>query len=130
MRKIFEKLLSKVDGYGRVKAPKKVIAKFNLQYGKLLIGQLRLEDGRWYFEYSKEFKNQDQIKSLVDFPDESQSYESDTLWPFFVVRIPSLEQPAIKNIVWKEHIDKDNTAEMLKRFGKKSIANPFLLEPI
>ncbi|MBC9890509.1 MAG: hypothetical protein F7B06_11875, partial [Opitutae bacterium] len=57
-------------------------------------------------------------------------YESDALWPFFLIRIPGLGQPAIKRMISEENIDPSNEAQLLKRFGKTTIANPFTLIPI
>jgi hypothetical protein len=54
-------------------------------------------------------------------------YRKDSLWPFFLVRIPGLKQPAIKEIIEKENIDTENEVELLKRFGQKSISNPYEL---
>ena len=42
-------------------------------------------------------------------------------------RIPGLKQPAIKEILEKESIDKENEAALLVRFGRKTIANPYEL---
>ena len=60
-------------------------------------------------------------------PDLDKVYKKETLWPFFLVRIPGLKQPAIKEIIEKENIDSQNEAALLKRFGKHSISNPYEL---
>lgn len=46
---------------------------------------------------------------------------------FFKIRIPGLGQSAIKEILSKENIYKRNELALLKRFGKRSIANPYIL---
>ncbi len=51
------------------------------------------------------------------------------LWPFFVIRIPGLGQPAVQRVIREENIDPSNEAQLLKRFGKTTIANPFTLIP-
>lgn len=96
--------------------------------GLLHIGTLLLKEGNWIFEYSRQFKEQDVIKPLVDFPDINKVYKSSELYPFFMERIPSLSQPKVQKTLEKEKIDSDNPVQLLKRFGKTTITNPFELE--
>jgi HipA-like protein len=103
-------------------------ALFTILYKGLKIGTLELKEGIWHFSYSDEFKKQDQLSPLPDFPDTNQVYTSDELWPFFIIRIPSLKQPKVQKIISKEHIDATSQVELLKRFGEKSISNPFQLK--
>lgn len=104
------------------------------------IGTLELKQSRWYFSYSHFFKQQyEKAKSnpqkadfpapLFGFPDVDKPYDSDILWPFFAGRIPGLKQPEVKEILEREHIDKDDLVALLTRFGKKTISNPFELNP-
>lgn len=124
IRKFFEMLgLSKP-----VHAPHDVRAKFLLKYGDLLIGTLSVENSVWKFAYSDEFKQIDELRPIVEFPDVDKTYERDELWQFFASRIPSTEQAEIEEILQREHIAEDDAVSLLKRFGKKTIANPFLLE--
>jgi HipA-like protein len=102
-------------------------AKFVLKYGSIKVGTLVAKDGKWKFEYDSEFKHQDELKPIVDFPNINRKYESRDLWPFFLVRIPSPEQPQIDQLLQEENLNKDNPVQMLKRFGQRSIANPFEL---
>jgi len=99
-------------------------------YNTLLIGTLNLKEGIWTFAYSDEFKQQNKIKPLTDFPRVDKVYQNMVLYPFFLHRIPGLNQPKVKATIEKEKIDKTNEAELLKRFGQISITNPFLLKPI
>ena len=103
--------------------------KFTLSYKKLEIGSLTFKEGEWVFRYSDEFKNQNEIQPMIDFPDTTKTYRSDELWPFFLSRIPGLSQPAVKELLRKEKINKDDEAALLKRFGKTSITSPFTLVP-
>ena len=64
---------------------------------------------------------------IIGFPDLDKTYKSELLWPFFQVRIPGLKQPAIQEILKNEKIDEFNEVQLLKRFGKKIIANPYEL---
>ncbi|MBL0913653.1 MAG: HipA N-terminal domain-containing protein [Bacteroidia bacterium] len=102
---------------------------FALFYKDLIIGKLSVKNGVWEFRYSESFKNQDIVQKIIDFPDTEKIYISDKLWPFFAHRIPGLAQPSVKKIIEEENIDHDNEVDLLKRFGHKSIANPFELTP-
>lgn len=100
---------------------------FILTYKDLLIGMLTYEKDNWIFQYSEQFKNQSKIDSLLDFPNKDQIYKSSHLWPFFAHRIPGLGQPMIQKIIEHEKINPKNEIDLLRRFGKKSISNPFEL---
>jgi len=102
---------------------------FVLLYKDLVIGKLTVKNGVWEFQYSESFKNQDLIQKIIDFPDTEKVYSSRSLWPFFAHRIPGLAQPGVKRILEEENIDHYNEVDLLKRFGHKSIANPFELTP-
>jgi HipA-like protein len=127
IKRIINKIWN-VEGHDDVITPNNQFAKFILQYNNLEIGTLSLEKGIWKFTYSDQFKSQTDIQPIIDFPDISQEYKSNHLWPFFSYRIPGLNQPQVQNIIKKEHIDKSNEAELLKKFGFMSIYNPFLLK--
>jgi HipA-like protein len=111
--------------------PKDAKVTFNLMVDEVTVGVLTSEGGVWSFSYSDDFKNHRQeYTRLVGFPDLDRVYRSDTLWPFFRIRIPGLKQPAVQEIIQEEHIDQENEAELLKRFGRRSISNPYELEPV
>lgn len=101
---------------------------FSLKVDNLEIGQLEAKDGIWVFRYSEEFRNQHHYRRLTGFSDLNKEYRSDELWPFFKTRIPGLKQPMIQEILAKENIDKSNEAMLLKRFGKNTMTNPYVLE--
>jgi HipA-like protein len=109
-----------------VHAPPEVRAKFLLTYGDLLVGTLTVQDSQWQFEYSDEFKQSD-LRPIVEFPDVEKVYQSKDLWQFFAMRIPSPEQPEVEEIIRREHIEEDDAVKLLKRFGGRTIANPFEL---
>lgn len=100
---------------------------FILKYKNLDIGKLVFFDDVWSFAYSDNFKEQSEINPIIDFPDVNKIYKWDKLNPFFSIRIPSLKQPYIRELIKNEEIDPTNEVDLLKRFGYKSIANPFLL---
>lgn len=109
-------------------APPNVQAKFLLKYGDLLVGTLAAQDGRWRFEYSTDFRQQDLLRPLVEFPDVEQLYEREELWQFFAARIPSPEQAEVGEILRRENIEETDAVRLLQRFGRHTIANPFELE--
>ncbi len=102
---------------------------FDLLYKQNFIGKLELLKGNWEFEYSEDFRNQNKLTTLIDFPNKDKKYSSNKLWPFFISRIPSSERPEIKEYIIEKKIDENNEAELLKYFGQKSITNPFILKP-
>ncbi|BCM88855.1 hypothetical protein IAD21_00697 [Abditibacteriota bacterium] len=106
-------------------APSRI--EFQLTYGSLLIGTLGLQNGVWEFAYSDEFRTQSKIRSLIEFPDMARTYRTEELWPFFSTRTPSLKQTAVRALIEKEHIDPNDEARLLQRFGRRTIANPFEL---
>ncbi|MEP7374620.1 MAG: HipA N-terminal domain-containing protein [Chitinophagaceae bacterium] len=126
LRKILNWFSKGEDEYV-VPLPKDEDAKFVLLVDDIRIGVLYCEKSEWYFKYSEDFKNRSEYNRIVGFPDLNKTYKSDTLWPFFQIRIPGLKQPAIKEILEKEKIDKTNEVELLRRFGHKSISNPYEL---
>jgi len=95
---------------------------FNVNLGKLLIGTLQFSNGQWQFSYSDEFKTQNRISPLANFPSKDKDYTSRELWPFFTSRIPSNSQL---------QIDKESPQEdlvtLLIRFGRKTVSNPYEL---
>ena len=66
--------------------------RFDLMLGDLLVGVLLYEDGTWSFTYSDEYKAQDKLDPLVNFPNLDQVYKSDQLWPFFASRLPGVSE--------------------------------------
>ncbi|MDN5216941.1 HipA N-terminal domain-containing protein [Fulvivirgaceae bacterium BMA12] len=128
MLEIIKKWFSKSEEDLAMRLPKNEQAKFILTVDNIEIGFLRCKEGEWIFKYSEEFKEHiDKYKLIVGFPDVNKEYRSETLWPFFRIRIPGLKQPAVKEILEKESIDKENEAALLIRFGQKTIANPYEL---
>src|SRR5215217_2652021 len=110
-----------------VQAPRGGRATFRLTYDDLVMGTLSVQDGVWRFEYSDAFKKSD-LRPIVEFPDVDKVYEREDLWQFFAMRIPSPEQPEVGEIIRQERIDQDDAVTLLKRFGRRTIANPFQLE--
>ena len=108
--------------------PETAQAKFHLSYQGLLVGILSVEEGVWKFVYSDEFRRSEDLRPLVEFPDVTRNYENRELWQFFASRIPSPEQQEVEAILLRENIAEDDAVNLLRRFGKRTISNPFQLE--
>jgi HipA-like protein len=101
---------------------------FFLMVDGIKMGILTFHEGVWEFQYAEEFKaHTDKYHSIVGFPSLERIYRSATLWPFFQIRIPGLKQPLVQELLKKESISPDNQFALLKRFGRKSISNPYEL---
>lgn len=117
----------RAEGQEEIVTPADVETEFTLTYGDLVIGHLRLEGGRWEFRYSEDFRAQTSVQPLIDFPDVDKTYSAKALWPFFMARIPSLSQPLVREAVEREGLDEHSDVQLLRRFGERSISNPFVL---
>ena len=94
---------------------------FGLFYNQVKVGSLNYNDGIWTFEYTEDFKSQKTILPLINFPNKEKTYSSKDLWPFFASRITS-------NAQWQKNDDEvPNLIDMLKKFGKNVISNPYVL---
>ena len=114
----------RTEGFEDISTPEDVYIQFKLKYKELKIGTLTLDNGMWMFEYSEDFKNQNNITPLANFPTLEKVYQSNELWPFFASRIPSINQLMTMN----KRIEK-NEAALLKKYGARTITNPFVLTP-
>jgi len=130
MIKVIKKYLWKVEGMDFSDNISSKPAKFMLSYNAKVIGVLTWDNSEWIFAYSDEFKQDPFIKPILDFPDINKIYKNKELWPFFATRIPSLNQPFHLKKLKKANIENNNTANLLKLFGKKTITNPFHLKAL
>lgn len=128
MLKGLKNKLWKMEGQENIETPNDTIAKFSLMYEGFTIGYLTLEAGIWKFRYSEEYKKNPVVIPIVDFPNIMEEYANKNLWPFFAYRIPGLNQPSVQDIIKEEDIDESNEVELLKKFGKYTIYNPYKLE--
>ena len=108
--------------------PNEAKATFVLKVDGIQVGTLHCENGEWEFKYTDDFKKNQEYNKIIEFSDLNKIYRNETLWPFFQTRIPGLKQPAVQEILKKEKIDEENEFELLKRFGNKTISNPYELE--
>jgi len=119
----------KVDGMEFSDSPSGSKGVFYLYYEKLLIGTLIYDGENWSFKYSDNYKKESKVIPVIDFPDMQKEYVSRNLWPFFATRIPALNQPYHIKKIKKANISEDDSVELLKIFGRKTITNPFRLLP-
>ena len=103
---------------------------FILHFRDLEVGRLVFKSGTWKFDYSEAFRSQTEIQPLTDFPDLGRPYQDEDLWPFFAQRIPSLHQPAVKEFMAKRQLKEVDQVTLLRRFGHRTVANPFELDPL
>jgi hypothetical protein len=101
---------------------------FKLFLGSLEVGVLRLEGDEWVFAYSEAFRSQSKIAPITNFPHPDREYRSTELWPFFALRVPSLAQAGVQEFLEKTRKEADE-AQLMRQFGRRSVANPFVLEP-
>lgn len=126
IRNIFARF--RAEGHEDIQTPQGVTATFALRYRDLTVGTLRLKDGVWQFRYSAEFRSQIELTPLIAFPDTNKTYESESLWPFFMARIPGVSQPEIRELIEAEGLDEHSAVDLLRRFGGRTISNPFVLQ--
>ena len=120
MIKLMKNLLN--PNVSTLKTPKKGKVSFALTNKTEKIGVLSFDNGKWIFKYDKDSKD-----TIIDFPNKDRIYESEDLWPFFNIRIPTINQPYQKKKIAKLNIQEDDSLALLKLFGKKTIANPYQL---
>lgn len=97
-------------------------ATFNINLGKLFVGTLLYSGGVWYFSYSNEFKMQNRVSPLTNFPSKEKEYSARELWPFFASRIPSNAQ-----LQKDKGKPQEDIVTLLQKFGRRTIANPYEL---
>ena len=95
--------------------------RFDLYLGSLLVGVLTYEDGEWRFAYSDDYKAQDKYEPLVNFPNLTQEYKSDQLWPFFASRLPGVSE------LKENERETTDILTLLKKYGRHVITNPYKL---
>lgn len=118
------------DWLGGVKAPPpQTRLSFRVMLDDLEVGKLERDREEWVFRYSADFRAQSSVKPIVNFPQLEKEYRSTQLWPFFLVRIPSLAQPAVQRHLAKHRVSEADEGMLLTEFGRWSAANPFELEP-
>ena len=124
----FGDLFKSEEQASALQTPQETAVTFILSHRSTSIGELTLNNGTWTFQYTEEFKHQNKLTPIIDFSDVNKVYISAELFPYFSFRIPSVTRPQIKQVIEKEKIDSNNTVELLKHFGQRTIVNPFHLQ--
>jgi HipA-like protein len=92
------------------------------------VGSLRQDEGEYVFEYTREFKEQEQLRPISAFRELSRSYRSTKLWPFFSVRLPPLSREDVRRVIAARKIEEGDQFALLAAVGGKTIASPYELE--
>jgi HipA-like protein len=133
MRNKIKKLLTKLtpwsigEDFSSKNLKRKKEARFIITYNGKTIGILEHKGNKWIFKYSEQYKKEQFVAPLIDFPIVDKNYEFEELSPFFAARIPNLNQPFHLKKLSKYEGDKNDLVSLLEIFGKKSINNPFEL---
>jgi hypothetical protein len=102
LRKLFQKDQSTGSN---LHLPDEEEQRFTLYLKDLKVGELSCKEGVWTFAYSEAFKaRSDEFYPIVGFPKLDKVYKSKSLWPFFLIRIPGLGQPRVREIIKAEHL--------------------------
>jgi HipA-like protein len=128
MFKKIAKILWHTEGMENRLVPDDIQFQFVLSYSKLVIGHLSVDQGKWTFEYTEDFKKQGEILPLSNFPNKGLVYSSEELWPFFASRIPSAAQLERKAKITFSEIQERNEVNLLRKYGQRTITNPFVLQ--
>jgi hypothetical protein len=115
------------EGKGPTKSNTILSGKFILKYGEKEIGVLEYKNKTWIFKYTEEYKRDQFILPLVNFPDITKTYIFEELLPFFATRIPTTNQPFHEKKI-KAAGGKEDEITLLQLFGLNSINNPFQLQ--
>lgn len=130
IKKIFSKLTPWEVGEGNFRNEVEHTSekKFKLTFHGKSIGTLEYGNSNWIFKYTEEYKAEQFVKPIIDFPDIDKIYQFTELSPFFASRIPNLNQPFHQKKLEKYNGSKDDLASLLQIFGQRSINNPFSLK--
>lgn len=124
------KRVSKPEGNESMKTPRDARGAFQLSYGSLVIGVLSHGPKGWEFKYTDEFRAEDGLSALVEFPNKDAVYSSEELWHTFAGRIPSKAQPAVMEAIRRNGLDEENELVLLQHFGTRTVSNPYVLRPV
>jgi hypothetical protein len=104
-------------------------ASFMLKWKRLEVATLTYDSGEWVFKYTEAFHLQEKIQPIIGFSNKFKEYRSAELWPFFQIRVPSLEQTDVQNYLRQNNLEQVDQSTLLEHFGRRSISNPFELIP-
>ena len=110
-----------------------LIWKSEISRKQYIIGELT-KNGQYEFQYNiKEVPaaQKDGFELLVSFPNISETYKSDILFPSFSSRLPDRKRKDIKKILAKYNLEEFDAYSLLKRSGARlPIDNLEFIDPI
>jgi hypothetical protein len=127
MRTLFQRIMG--DWMAKVPAPTEEKVTFVLKLGDMDVATLSRDQGEWVFKYTEAFQLQQKIQPIIGFSNKFKEYRSAELWPFFQIRVPSLEQTDVQNYLRQNNLEQVDQSTLLEHFGRRSISNPFELIP-
>lgn len=89
-----------------------------------LVGMLFRDQGEFVFRYDPEY---DKVP-ISAFPEIDMEYRSESLWPFFAVRIPPMEREDVREEISNLSLEKDQVIEILGSIAKVSVTNPYVFK--
>ena len=87
----------------------------------VVVGYLYKDNEHFVFRYASDYSG-DPISS---FPLVDQVYRSETLWPFFAVRIPPLDRADVRETMKKRALEGGQTIRVLHTVAEASPTNPY-----
>lgn len=96
--------------------------------GYRLVGTLTQEGAEFVFQYASGYRSDNSAEPLPAFPDKDEVYRSNVLFPFFAVRLPSLDRPDIREAMKEKDVSEDDLLRLLGRLARKGITNPYEFE--
>ena len=103
----------------------RLLLKFGAE--RISVGMLTYEDDEYVFRYSPDYRRRG-LPPIAEFPDTSEVYRSEHLWPFFEVRVPPLNRPDIVSLLEEKGIRPTDLFGILGRIASRSVTSPFEFE--
>jgi hypothetical protein len=105
--------------------PGRFVLRYAPQGGEVItVGHLEFDGAAWIFRYDDAYKGRTDLRPIEGFDDIARVYRSTVLFPFFAVRVPNLDRQDVKLKLAGRHLQKPDTTELLRLFGRKSVASP------
>ena len=97
--------------------------------GDRQIGTLRKEPDEFVFEYDSAYVRAPDAVPIPAFPDLQTTYRAEKLWPFFAVRVPSVEREDVQAAMRRREIGDDDVLRLLGELSKRGVSSPYRFVP-